>query len=161
MVKAQQPDVTHGYGIDPSDPAGRPDAHKEMPDHPVDLIADTADIIQVEPDPLQSIPVHVQGPVETRELPSKRIAFRTVPVPVAVVGVTPSQKLVAADPRRIRVTLIPRTADIYVGTSQATAVSGGAWFPSVVPMQFATNQELWASGTAATDVTVIEEFWAQ
>lgn len=102
------------------------------------------------------IPVSVSGPVETRELPSRPTNPRTVSV-VSGVG----SKLVAADPRRKFVTIIARTNDIRIASSQSGSTLGGSWIPNVVPFVIHGSGDLWASGEGGnTDVTVIEEYWA-
>lgn len=107
-------------------------------------------------DKLHLIPVKVCEPTEVRELPSKRVSARTVPV-ITTAGI----KLLSADPRRKFATILARSQDIRIGSSQSAAQLTGAWVPGVVPLQITTVAELWAVGdTAATDVSVIEEYWA-
>lgn len=122
-----------------------------------DMAPDLDVVQQVEDyDKLHIIPVKVCEPTEVRELPSKRIAPRTV----SVTG-TAGAKLLSADPRRKFATIIARSADITIGASQSAAQLTGAWVPSVVPFTVSSVSELWAMSTGATtDVSVIEEYWA-
>lgn len=121
-----------------------------------DMEPDLKEVQQVEDDSSHVIPVKICEPAEVRELPSKRIATRTV-----TVGSTAGAKLLSADPRRKFATIIPRTQDILIGASQSQAQLNGAWLPSVVPFVISSVSELWAMGDgASTDVSVIEEYWA-
>lgn len=114
------------------------------------------EVQQVEEPEGYVLPVKICEPTEVRELPSKRIGPHTV-----TVGATVGVKLIADDPRRKRVTLIARTQDINIGSTQAQSQLAGAWVPSEIPVVFDTRAELWAiSITETTDVSVIEEYWA-
>lgn len=114
------------------------------------------EVQQTEEDDVYSvIPVKICEPTETRELPSKRIAPRTV-----AIGDTAGVKLLSADPRRKFATIIARTSDISIGATQSQAQLNGAWVPGVVPFVVSSVAELWAVGDDPTDVSVIEEYWA-
>lgn len=127
-------------------------AHIDTADMEPDLNA----VQQVEDYDSHIIPVKICEPAETRELPSKRIAMRTV-----AVSTTAGAKLLSADPRRKFATIIAKTQDIKIGATQAQAQLNGAWIPGVVPFQVSSVSELWAVGDgASTDVSVIEEYWA-
>lgn len=102
------------------------------------------------------IPVKICEPTEVRELPSKRIATRTV-----AVGTTAGVKLLSADPRRKFATIIARSQDILIGASQSQAQLSGAWVPGVLPFVISSVSEVWAIGDGAeTNVSIIEEYWA-
>jgi hypothetical protein len=117
---------------------------------------DLDDVLQVEDVDTHVIPVKVGEPVETRELPSKRFSARTVPV-----GTAAGSKLLANDPRRKFATIIAKTQDIRIGSTQAEAQLSGAWVPGIVPFLITSVAEIWAIGDgASTDVSVIEEYWA-
>lgn len=121
-----------------------------------DMEPDLNEVQQVDKGELHVIPVQIAEPVESRELPSKRIAPRTVPVSATV-----GTKLLSADPRRKFATIIARTDDLLIGANQAQAQISGSWVPGVLPLVVTTVAELWAIGDgSATDVTVIEEYWA-
>ena len=112
--------------------------------------------VQQVDDYAQVIPVKVCEPVEARELPTKRIAPRTV-----VVSATVGANLLSADPRRKFATIIGRTQDLYLGATQAQAQASAAWIPGVLPLVVSSTAELWAMADGSTtDVTVIEEYWA-
>lgn len=121
-----------------------------------DMQADLDDVLQVEDVDSHVIPVKVNEAVETRELPTKRIATRTVSVIQAA-----GTKLLSADPRRKFATIIGKSQDIKLGANQAQAKLNGAWVPAVVPFVITSVSEVWAIGDGAdTDVSVIEEYWA-
>lgn len=114
------------------------------------------EVQQVEEGQAYILPVKICEPTETRELPSKRVATRTVPI----LG-TAASKVLSADPRRKVATIIGRTSDIMLGSTQAQAQLNGAWIPGVVPFVISSVGEVWAMGDGgSTDVSVIEEYWA-
>jgi hypothetical protein len=128
------------------------DAHVPTPD----MAPDLDEVQQVEDPSRHLVPVEICGPVEARELPSKRFAARTVNV-----GTSAGVRLLSADPRRKFATIIARTQDILIGANQAQAQLNGAWVPGVVPFVITSVTEVWAVGSgAATDVSVIEEYFA-
>jgi hypothetical protein len=117
---------------------------------------DLDEVQQVQEDEKYVIPVEVCGPIEARELPSKRVSARTV-----VVGTAAGVKLLSTDPRRKFATIIARTQDILVGATQSQAQLSGAWVPGSLPFVVTSVAELWAIGDGAeTNVSVIEEYWA-
>jgi hypothetical protein len=118
---------------------------------------DLDEIQQVEDyDKLHVIPVEICGPAEVRELPSIRVAPRTVTVDTVA-----GAKVLSADPRRKTATIIARAGDIRIGASQSQAQLSGAWLPLKTPVQISSVGQLWAVGdTAPTDISVIEEYWA-
>ncbi|MCA1839936.1 MAG: hypothetical protein LC723_06355 [Actinobacteria bacterium] len=121
-----------------------------------DMAPDLGEVQQVEDPSVHLVPVEVCGPIEARELPTKRLSARTVPV-----GTSAGVKLLSVDPRRKFATIIGRTQDLRIGATQSEAQMTGAWLPGVVPLQVTTVAELWAIGDgASTDVSVIEEYWA-
>lgn len=125
--------------------------------HTQDMKPDLDEVLQLDTPPeLTAIPVTISEPVEARELPSKRIAPRTVTLDFATAG-----QLLSRDPRRKQATLIARTQDILIGANQSQAGLTGAWIPGTVPFVVTSVAELWGIGNGAgTDVTVIEEYWA-
>ena len=132
--------------------AGHPVEHTPSPD----MAPSLDEVLQTDVDDLHVIPVKLCEPTEVRELPSKRISTRTVPLTA-----TAGNKLLSADPRRKFATIIARTSDIRIGSSQAEAQLTGSWIPSTVPFPVTSKAELWAMGDgASTDVSVIEEYWA-
>jgi hypothetical protein len=117
---------------------------------------DLDDVLQTENVDPHLVPVKVCEPVESRELPSKRVSTRTVPV-----GTAAGVKLLSADPRRKFATIIGRTQDLLIGANQAQAQLSGSWIPGSVPFIISTVAEVWATGDGgATDVSVIEEYYA-
>lgn len=122
-----------------------------------DMKPDLNEVLQLDvPPELTVIPVTIAEPVESRELPSKRIAPRTVPLLTNA-----ASQLLSRDPRRKRATLIARTGDIRIGANQSQAQLNGGWLPDLTFITIATEAEVWGiADTVATDVTVIEEYWA-
>lgn len=128
----------------------------ELPVPSPGMQPDLDEVLQVENVDPHLVPVKVCEPVEAREIPSKRISPRTVPV-----DITAGVKLLSADPRRKNATIIARSQDLMIGTTQSQAQLSGAWIPKVVPLPITSCAELWAIGSGgATDVSVIEEYWA-
>jgi hypothetical protein len=114
------------------------------------------EVQQVEVDDKFVVPTKLCEPAEVRELPSKRIASRTV-----TVTATEGAKLLSVDPRRKFATIIARSDDIMIGATQSQAMLTGAWVPGVVPLVVSSVSELWAmADSITTDVSVIEEYWA-
>ncbi len=102
-----------------------------------------------------AIPVCIDDPVRTQELPARSGAFYTV----GSVG-TGDAKNLARDPRRKHATVIGLTEDILLGSTQANARQG-ARVPAVVPFVITAIDEVWAaSAEATTDISVITEQWA-
>ena len=121
-----------------------------------DMEPDLEEVQQVQDYDTHVIPVKVCEPTEVRELPSKRFAARTVPV-----SGTAGTRLLSHDPRRKFATIIGRTQDLVIGATQAQAQLNGSWIPGVVPFVITSVAEVWAKGDGdATDVSVIEEYWA-
>jgi hypothetical protein len=120
------------------------------------MAPDLDSVQQVEDYDAHIVPVKICEPTDVRELPSKRLAPRTVTVDTVA-----GAKLLSADPRRKFATIIARTQDIRIGATQSQAQLSGAWIPGVVPFMVSSVGELWAVGDgASTDVSVIEEYWA-
>jgi hypothetical protein len=103
----------------------------------------------------KAIPVCMDEPVRSQELPSRAGACYT-----AGAVDTNGQKILGRDPRRKSATIIGLTQDILLGTTQANA-RAGARIPAVVPFVITSVDEYWAASvTATTDITVITEQWA-
>ena len=113
------------------------------------------DVLQEENVYSRAIPVCVDEPVRTHELPARAGACYTA----GGVG-TNGQKILGRDPRRKAATIIGLTQDILIGTTQANA-RAGARIPAVVPFVINTIDEYWAASvTSTTDISVITEQWA-
>lgn len=113
------------------------------------------ELLQVE-DELKAVPVEINTPVNTRELPSKFGAMYTE----KAVGTT-AVRILDRDPRRKSAQIIGLDQNIRFGSTQAVANSTGAVWPSVVPYVSNCFDELWvASVTSTTDISVITEWWA-
>jgi hypothetical protein len=131
----------------PGTPQGRGTPIPEFDQEPGDLL-------QEEDVYARAIPVCVDEPVRTHELPAKAGACYTV-----VAGTT-GERILGRDPRRKSATIIGLTEDIRIGTTQANAVAG-ARVPAVVPLVIATTDEYWAASVEnTTEISVITEQWA-
>ncbi|NUT27684.1 MAG: hypothetical protein HOV84_17470 [Streptomyces sp.] len=114
------------------------------------------DILQEQDVYAKAIPVCLDEPVRTQELPSRAGACYTV----GAVNATAGQRILGRDPRRKSATIIALAQDIRIGTTQANALAG-ARIPAVVPFVIATTDEYWAASvTSTTDISVITEQWA-
>lgn len=135
-----------------SDYEGTSTGHVPTPEMQPDL----DDILQVEDVETHLVPVKISEPVETRELPSKRISLRTVPV-----SATAGTQILSDDPRRKHARIIAKDQDITLGATQAQAQLNGAWAPKLQYLPLNCVSEVWAMGVGGiTDVSVIEEYWA-
>lgn len=138
---------------------------------------DDATVEQVEhAGPLTTIPVCVEGPTTTRELPAKASGYRRV-----TVGTTTPLRVLGRDPRRKRAVLqvydaMGATHGVMIGTTinevappasfaARLAVSAPATAGAAVAsplLELTSLDELWLlADTAACDVTVISEQWAE
>lgn len=123
---------------------------------------------------LSCIPVTVETPVQSRELPAKAAGYRRV-----TVDTTTPQRVLGRDPRRRRVVLqvydaTGATQGVFYGTTRnevappaAFAARLGVTVPaSGVPvasplLELTGMDELWLlADTSACDVTVAAEQWA-
>jgi hypothetical protein len=119
---------------------------------------DLDEVLQTENVEPHLVPVKLCEPAEVRELPTKRIAPRTVSV-----NTVAGAKLLSADPRRKGALIIARTQDILIGANQSGSQLNGAWVPKTVILPITSVAEVWAVADGVgvtTDVSVIEEYWA-
>jgi hypothetical protein len=117
-----------------------------------------AEVEQYELPSLPVVPVTVDGPVRTVELPSVTQGIGLVHLN------TTGQLLLAADPRRKRATILPLDTGIVLSHSQAGLVNGAKWLVNV-PLVLDTADAVWAKCAETvqlteTDVSVIIEGWA-
>lgn len=112
-----------------------------------------------------TVPVCVENPVRTQELPTRLGSMRTAAVPALDVGGQPV-RLLSADPRRRRaVVYLGANQTLQLGATQkecigpfAFQIASGATSPLL--LEFFSCDELWAvRATVATTVGVIEERW--
>jgi hypothetical protein len=102
------------------------------------------------------VPVQIVGPVDVRELPSKAAAPRSVMAYAAT-----ATKVLSADARRKRATIMSFEQEIVFGSSQASAT---ARWPKLIPLYWDSRGELWIKSNQAgsdTELTVLVEAWAQ
>lgn len=122
---------------------------------------DDAEVVQAEDGhgtEMVRVPVVIDGPVRTVNLPAKSGGMFTVS------GVDNNgTRLVSHDPRRRQVTIIS-TADIMIGGNQSQANLKGARIPANVAFVYHGLDELWGASVAVppatADVSVIVENWA-
>ncbi len=129
-------------------------------EHPVDDInPDKDDVVQVEEIPLsEAVPVQVEGPVRVQLLPRKGGTTFTKTL------TTSPQRLLAADHRRAKATLMSIGQNLLVSLSQASAqdASRMALWPQNFPFVVEADTEVWAaSSTSTTVVSVTTELWAE
>lgn len=125
---------------------------------------DNDQVMQDETPPMPVIPVRVEGPVRTQELPARSAGYATVLVDNG------GTKILSADPLRKGAFLLPIEQDLWIGDSQAkvlvrsaTSTPAGALWPAGTPFPSATCDEVWVSCAlhgSTTLVSVISEQWA-
>lgn len=117
-----------------------------------DVLADTSPPTHVTP-----IPVDVQGPVYTRELPSRFGTPRSY-----FVSNTDPVKALTPDPRRRSARIVSTDDDFYIGTSQQEAITSLARWPKNQPFILSHADEVWVmlATQASGRVSVFEEQWA-
>lgn len=123
---------------------------------PTDIMEPSDDeLLQVEEE-LKAVPVEINTPVNTRELPTKFGSMFTE----KGVGAT-AVRLLGRDHRRKSAKIIGLSQNIRFGPNQSVAQTTGAEWPAVVPMITECFDELWVSATTSTtDISVIQEWWA-
>lgn len=120
------------------------------------------EIVQCEPPAAGTpVPVVVQGPVETREVPAAGPAgYLTATAVGAAIGV----KVLGLEPRRKSATIMALSQDIWISTTQAGAQAGagGAMrWPSLVPKVIDHINEVWVCAVSGTtDVSVETVKWS-
>lgn len=123
-----------------------------------ELQPDEIQVLQVEePDHVVTVPVNVQGPVQTQDLPRKAGATFN-----KTIGTTPV-RLLTADHRRAQARLMSIGQNVYIGFSYANAQEprSMALWPANAAFTMNVDGELWAASfTGTTVVSVITEMWA-
>lgn len=114
--------------------------------------------------PIPAVPVHVDGPVQTQELPPRTSVVRSMTV------TTEPQELLPADLRRSRALVWAIDGAVYVGKtsndcrpSTPGAPAPGARLPqTTTPVELRGFSRLWVAAVAPGPVlvTVIAESWA-
>lgn len=113
------------------------------------------DVMQVDVK-MMTVPVTVEGQVQTRELPGLAGGWGAFPLTAN----DPARRLLAADPRRKSAVIWSDTANVYMSDSQAGARTGNfAWLANV-PMSITSCDEVWFFCTTDTTVHVYSEVWA-
>ena len=127
---------------------------------PVELQPDTDEVLQVEPEDYQAIPVcvkEVAAPVRVQALPRKGAASMTKALTTTAVPV------LRADHRRGRTVLVGDAA-FLVAFSEAScqADSAMAAWPANLPLELTATTEVWAkAATGDVALSVITERWAE
>ncbi len=116
-----------------------------------------AELLQEEEE-LKAVPVEINTPVNTRELPSKFGSMFTE----KAVGTAVAVRILGRDPRRKSAKIIGLSQNLRFGPTQAVAQTTGAEWPAIVPMVTDCFDELWVCATTSTtDISVIAEWWAE
>lgn len=114
--------------------------------------------------PFPAAPVHVDGPVQTQELPPRTSVSRTI----SVDSLTP-QELLPRDLRRSRALILATGAPVVIGLTTTDCLippgsrANGAYWPVNLPLELRGMSRLFvASQTPGTpaNVTIISESWA-
>lgn len=120
----------------------------------VDFDQEPDDVLQETGYDVKAVPVCVEEPVRTQELPARSGACYQAQVD------TTGARILGRDPRRKSATIIGISQDLRLGTTQANALAG-ARIPAVVPFVISHIDEVWAATlTGTTEVSVITEQWA-
>jgi hypothetical protein len=128
----------------------------------IDLTPSPEEVVQAEDCgcELATVPVKVNNPVETRELPGIRAGYKTESV-----GSSVGVKLLSLEPRRKSAVILANDQDIWISGSQAGAQSGssGAFrVNAAVPFTIDHMDEVWAcTVTGTTDVSVMSTIWSE
>lgn len=96
--------------------------------------------------PDRAIPVEVVAPVQVQEAPSISGGMFTRSID------TTGRRLLPTEPRRKTATIMPLSADVRFGTTQAEAASAGAGvvWPGNVPYVYGASSELWVAAVTGT-----------
>lgn len=104
---------------------------------------------------IPTIPVTVEGPVQSQAMPTRGGA--TVQ---RKVGVVPD-RILNEDPRRSRVILVSKDDDMYVAFDQASILSAtAAIWPKLVPLTITCTSQIYvAAVSTASVISAIPEQW--
>lgn len=108
--------------------------------------------------PDDAIPVEVVAPVQVQEAPSISGGMFTRSID------TVGRRILPTEARRKTATIMPLSADVRFGTTQAEAANGGAGvvWPGNVPYVYGASSELWvAAVTGTVSVGVAVEHFAR
>lgn len=115
------------------------------------------EVIQHEITEYPTIPVRIDGPVRTQELPSSSVASSNR------IAETAASRLMGADPRRKIARILSFDTPIYIGEHQRDVDSGNAFLlPERVLYPITHQNEIWvavASPTGTSVVSVCSEGW--
>lgn len=106
--------------------------------------------------PMAPVPVAVEGPVLTHELPS-----RIGPIDMYQLSATAWTKILYADRKRKTAQVLFTTQDALISRTGSGSVANGAPWPKNIPLPISHCDELYAAAaTAGTVATVVQEVWA-
>lgn len=123
-----------------------------------DLTPDIEDVLQEQPAPvpMTPIPVVLEGPADTRQLPTRSPGMATLDLTVD------PTRVLQDDPRRSRAILQVAGDAVILGTSQSAATHAGARLADGTTVTLTTSGEVWArAGTGTATLSVISEQWAR
>lgn len=129
-----------------------------------DLTPDIDEIYQAEEHalPLTPIPVTIEGPVRSQDLPSKTMVVTQLFLD-STGGFIQPQRLLGDDPRRKIARLVASDQKIRIGTSQKQVMNADtcAIWPVGVVLPITATTEVWvAADTLTTRISCIAEQWA-
>lgn len=122
------------------------------------LEPDDAEVLQAEAEPsLTCVPVTVEGPARTQELPCKSAGRRRY-----VVGATEAFKVLPADPRRKIARMVALTQGMYVGNTKSEAEGAYAeQWPAGVEYVVEDSGDVWVmSVSGSITVSMHSSQWA-
>lgn len=122
-----------------------------------ELIEPGVDEVQQRYDATPAIPVKVEGPVSTHELPA-----RTASMGSTTAGTTDPTQIVSADPRRKSVLVFTETQAVWVALTRADAAgSAGFSLPVNCGVTLLHTGQVWVrSKTGTATVSYVVENWA-
>lgn len=107
---------------------------------------------------VQTLPVTVEGPVQTQALPTRGASSTQRKANPGV-----PERILNEDPRRSRAVLISHDDDMYVGFDQQSVASAiGALWPKNVPLTLTCISAVWVMPvTSASTISAIPEEWTR
>lgn len=127
-----------------------------MPDPKISEVGENgtnADVMQLDPVPMTTVPVHVEGPVLTKALPSLGGAEF---VQMVLTKGAAAVRILNKDPQRRHALIVSSDTSFFIGSSQAQAGSSSAClWPNGVVLPLSATSEIWArSSSGAADATL-------
>lgn len=116
---------------------------------------------QREPADLQAVPVRIEGPVRSQQLPAQTWAAKTIEL-------TDDEtiRVLNRDPRRKRAYLLSNDGATWIGASQAGTLNVGFRLPDGgldgLGLELTHSEEVWAVADGNTsNLRMVVEYWAE